>query len=117
MSLRRLIGKARELSEELRKLQGRNMKELRTTLLTTGLAAIVFATGVLAQQSKEPTGAAALQGTWQVTSINGESAPDGTPPLTLTFTGDKYQQALGGEVNERGTMKIDGSKKPMTIDL
>jgi uncharacterized protein (TIGR03067 family) len=35
----------------------------------------------------------------------------------LTFTGDKYEQALGGTVNERGTIKLDASKKPMTIDL
>jgi len=37
--------------------------------------------------------------------------------MTLTFTGDTYHQTLGGEVNERGTIKLDASKKPMTIDL
>ena len=37
--------------------------------------------------------------------------------MSLTFTGDKYHQTLGAEVNERGTIKVDASKKPMMIDL
>ena len=52
-----------------------------------------------------------------ITSINGQTAPQGSPEMTLTFTGDTYHQTLGGEVNERGTIKLDASKKPMTIDL
>ena len=87
------------------------------TSFATAITAIALAAGLGAQQVKEPPGAAALQGTWLVTSINGQSAPDGTPQLTLTFSGDKYQQALGGQVNERGTMKVDATKKPMTIDF
>jgi len=87
------------------------------TSFSTVIVTIALAAGVLAEQAKEAKGAAALQGTWLVSSINGQSAPDGTPPVTLTFAGDKYQQALGGEVNERGTMKVDASKKPMTIDF
>jgi uncharacterized protein (TIGR03067 family) len=59
----------------------------------------------------------ALQGTWVVTSMNGQDAPAGAPELSITFTGDKYHQALGGDVNERGSYKIDTSKKPMTIEL
>ena len=58
-----------------------------------------------------------LQGTWVITSINGQATPEGSPEMTLTFTGDKYHQTLGGEVNERGTIKLDKSKKPMMIDL
>ncbi len=61
--------------------------------------------------------AAALQGTWLVVSINGNQAAPGTPELTLTFTGDKYHQSVGADVNERGTVKLDASKQPMTIDL
>lgn len=61
--------------------------------------------------------AAPLQGTWIVTSINGKPSPGGEQELTLTFAGDTYRQAVGGKVNERGTIKIDASKKPMTIDL
>jgi uncharacterized protein (TIGR03067 family) len=86
------------------------------------IAGIAVATGVFAQATKaqggrEAAGAAALQGTWLISSINGQSAPDGSPELKLTFEGDQYHQTLGGNVNERGTFKVDASKKPMTIDL
>ncbi|MEO5894503.1 MAG: TIGR03067 domain-containing protein [Vicinamibacterales bacterium] len=78
---------------------------------------IALAGNVLAQETKEVKGAAALQGTWVISSINGQSAPEGSPEMTLTFTGEQYSQAVGGEVNERGTVKIDAAKQPMTIDL
>jgi uncharacterized protein (TIGR03067 family) len=84
------------------------------SMLITGIALV---TGVLAQDSKDTKSAAALQGTWVISSINGQTAPEGSPEMSLTFTGDKYHQTLGGEVNERGTIKLDRSKKPMTIDL
>lgn len=75
------------------------------------------------RQAAPPTAAAAvpaalkpLQGTWVLTT------PDGQPlaqsgELTIAITGDKYVQAVGGTVNERGTMKVDATKKPMWIDL
>ncbi len=88
------------------------MKHLLIALATVALTAQVGA-----QDPKTTNPAAALQGTWVVTSINGQSAPEGSPEMTLTFTGEKYQQAVGGEVNERGTFVADGSKKPMTLDL
>ena len=87
------------------------------TYFSMFIAGIALAAGVLAQDSKDTKGAAALQGTWVITSINGQTAPEGSPEMTLTFAGDKYHQTLGGEVNERGTIKLDASKKPMTIDL
>ena len=77
---------------------------------------VAFTMGGAAQETK-PATAPSLDGTWIVTSINGEEAPAGSPVVTLTIKGDKYHQALGGEVNERGTIKVDASKKPMTIDL
>jgi uncharacterized protein (TIGR03067 family) len=81
------------------------------------IAGVALAAGVLAQESKNTAAAAALQGTWVIISINGQTAPEGSPEMTLTFTGDKYHQTVGGDVNERGTIKVDASKKPMTIDL
>ena len=81
------------------------------------IAAIALTTGFLTQGAKGTTGAAALQGTWVISSLNGQSAPEGSPELKLTFAGDKYHQTLGTEVNERGTFKVDASKQPMTIDL
>ena len=81
---------------------------------TVVLMALVLA---VPQAAKKPAaGAAALQGTWITESINGQSA-EGQPELSLTFTGANYHQTFGGQVNERGTFKVDTSKKPMTIDL
>ena len=90
------------------------------TYVRIAVALFVMSVGLAAQSGKPAPAskaAAPLQGTWMITSINGKSAGEGSPELTLTFAGDKYQQALGGTVNERGTIKIDASKKPMTIDL
>lgn len=89
------------------------------THFTALLASIALAAGIGGQAGK-PQGkpaSTAVQGTWIVSSINGESAPMGAQEMTLTFTGDKYEQSLGGNVNERGSIKVDASKKPMTIDL
>ena len=89
------------------------------THFTVLLASLALAAGIGGQTGK-PQGkpaSTAVQGTWVVASINGESGPAGAQEMTLTFTGDKYEQSLGGSVNERGTFKVDASKKPMTIDL
>ena len=86
--------------------------------LLIALATVVLAAQVIAQETpKAKNPAAALQGTWVVTSINGQTPPEGSPEMTLTFTGEKYQQAVGAEVNERGTFIVDASKKPMSLDL
>jgi uncharacterized protein (TIGR03067 family) len=81
------------------------------------MMALALASSVVTQESKDNAGVAALQGTWLITTINGQSTAEGSPPLTLTFAGGKYHQAVGGDVNERGTFRIDPLKKPMTIDL
>ena len=88
------------------------------TQLCMAIVGLILTTGVLAQApkpaAKDAKATAALQGTWVLTSINGQPVGD---ELTLTITGDKYHQTLSGTVNERGTLKVDASKKPMTIDL
>jgi uncharacterized protein (TIGR03067 family) len=99
-------------------------RALVPTIVVTLAVLLVLPAGSTAQATKPAPGkpatskqAAALQGTWIITSINGQAAAPGTPQLTLTFTGDKYHQAVDGVVNERGTIKLDASKKPMTFDL
>ena len=98
---------------------------IRLTALAVLLAASTsFAQTPAAQagQTKPPATASVpaalkpLQGTWILT------APDGSPlaqsgELTITVTGDTYAQAVGGAVNERGTIKLDTTKKPTWIDL
>ena len=78
------------------------------------VTAIALTAGTAAQDAKKAT--ASLQGTWVVGSINGKSL-EGAPALLLSFEADKYYQTVDGNVNERGSYKIDTSKKPMTIDL
>ncbi|HYN05919.1 MAG TPA: TIGR03067 domain-containing protein [Vicinamibacterales bacterium] len=90
------------------------------TRIATLAAAVLLTAGVLAQGAKPITPAqaqASLQGTWVVKSFNGQPAGEGDQEVTLIVTGDKYAQSVGGTVNERGTVKIDPSKTPMTIDL
>lgn len=79
------------------------------------LFAIALAAPLSAQKAAAP--AAALQGTWIFQSINGQAPGETAPEMTLTFKGSDYHQTVGGKVNERGTFKVDASKKPMTIDL
>ena len=85
------------------------------TQFTTLVLGIALAASLSAQPPKGT--AAALQGTWAVSSLNGQSAPEGAPAMTVTFMGDKYHQTLGDKVIERGTFKVDAAKEPMTIDL
>ena len=80
--------------------------------------ALLLTTGLAAQAPKPPAPGAtmkAAQGTWVVTTFNGQPAGEGS--LSLTITGEKYAQSLNGTVNERGLIKIDAAKKPMTVDL
>jgi uncharacterized protein (TIGR03067 family) len=87
------------------------------TYLTTAIVSLALAATAAVQETKQPKAVAALQGTWVITSLNGQTPPDGSPQLSLTFTGEKYHQTLGTDVNERGSIKVDATKKPMTIDL
>ena len=101
-------------------------------ILRIALVIVLAASSLSAQtsagQAKPPVTAAAApaaavpaalkpyQGPWVLTS------PDGQPlaqsgELTITVTGDKYAQAVAGAVNERGTIKLDATKKPTWIDL
>ena len=87
----------------------------------SSLAAVVMlSAGVVAQEAPKDAAAKALasvQGVWTVVTIGGQSLADGGMDMSLTFTSDKYAQTMNGVVNERGTIKIDPGKKPMTMDL
>ena len=57
-----------------------------------------------------------LQGTWVVTSVEREGLPSGVH-VGLVFNGDKYHGLRNGTIDERGTIKLDTTATPMTIDL
>lgn len=82
-------------------------------------ALLVVATGLAAQTpspelSKELK---ALQGTWVLTTADGQSMDGGGTEIDLAITGEKYTQTANGQVVERGSLRVDGSKSPIAIDL
>ena len=91
--------------------------------LVTAVALVVLL-NVHAQEEKKgaPKGLDALKGTWTAQSLEsgGQALPDDTLKelnMQLIFNGEKYTEKVKGKVNEEGTIKIDTSEKPATIDL
>jgi uncharacterized protein (TIGR03067 family) len=60
---------------------------------------------------------AALQGTWTISHVNGQALSTLGQNSTITFTRDAYTVTTNGQVKERGLIKIDGTKKPMQIEM
>jgi uncharacterized protein (TIGR03067 family) len=96
------------------------------TRLATLVLVVLMAAGTLAQgtaRGQTPPAApkpqpvdkafAPLQGTWVVNDINGQAPPS----MLLSFKGDKYEQSVNDTINERGTVKLNTSQKPIAIDL
>ncbi|HKV99222.1 MAG TPA: TIGR03067 domain-containing protein [Vicinamibacterales bacterium] len=89
--------------------------------------AMVSVVPVIAAQTKPaPSGQAPakltgvmadLQGVWTMTSNNGQDMAGSGQVVVTTITGNKYEQTANGQVAERGTFKVDESKKPMTVDI
>lgn len=80
--------------------------------LFVGQAAPAQAPAPAPALSKE---AAALQGTWDITLMNDQAAPEGA--MALQFEGLKYAVVINGGVDETGTFKLDAAKTPWTFDL
>lgn len=83
---------------------------LMACVLTFGLQAALVA-------AAEPN---PLEGRWKLTSmriqkqeLSGQLGGD----LILEVTGDRYVVSVAGEKKDSGKLKVDGSKKPGTIDL
>ena len=89
--------------------------------------AMVSVVPVIAAQTKPaPSGQAPakltgvmadLQGAWTMTSNNGQDMAGSGQVIVTTITGNKYEQTVNGQLAERGTFKVDESKKPMTVDV
>jgi uncharacterized protein (TIGR03067 family) len=89
-------------------------------------AAVACSTVAFAQTSAQSTAAKPaaamskmltdLQGAWVFTTTNGNDMT-GQPEVIITLTDNKYVQTINGEVVERGSVKIDDTKKPMQVDL
>jgi uncharacterized protein (TIGR03067 family) len=79
-------------------------------------ALLVLSAPLRAQQPSVPKELAPLQGRWQLTSVNGEMV-DASTTAVFIVTGEGYLQGENGKVSERGTLRVDPAKKPMTIDF
>ena len=90
-------------------------------LTSTGLAlALVLCAAVStpnAQTAKPSALVTSLQGTWQMTNSNGQDLAGSGQEILITIKDNTYVQSMNGTVVEKGTFKIDESKKPMTLDL
>src|SRR5262245_2256149 len=90
--------------------------------VVTALAAVLLTSAVIHAQTAAPKAAPvpkeleALQGKWFIHSANGNDVTGG-PEVILAISADAYEQIVNGQVTERGTLKVDAAKKPMTIDL
>ena len=79
------------------------------------LSLLFFTSGQAAQDDVKKE-LAKFQGNWIITSMNGEPVP-AEAEAYLVFSGDKYEQWTGDQVDERGTIKLDITSKPMKFDL
>jgi uncharacterized protein (TIGR03067 family) len=80
-------------------------------------ALCVVASTALADDPKQPD--AKLEGTWALASleVNGQKVSEETlTNATITIKGNKYTFKIQDQ-SEDGTLKVDASKKPATIDL
>lgn len=60
---------------------------------------------------------AAMQGTWTISHVNGQALASLGQKSSIAFTRDTYTVTTNGQVKERGTFKINGTTKPMQIDM
>jgi len=60
---------------------------------------------------------ASIQGIWMLTSANGQDVAGSGQEMLVTITDDKYVQTVNGETVEKGSFKIDETKKPLALDI
>ena len=60
---------------------------------------------------------ASVQGIWMLTSANGQDVAGSGQEMLVTITDDKYVQTVNGETVEKGSFKIDETKKPLALDI
>jgi len=58
-----------------------------------------------------------VQGIWMMTSANGQDVAGSGQEVLVTITDDKYVQTVNGQVVEKGSFKLDETKKPFALDI
>lgn len=83
-------------------------------LATTVVLAAVVGSGSAAVRSADY---APIQGAWKAVLLNDTPTAGQGVSLVITIAGEKYNVTEQGTVNERGTVRVDTTKTPMTMDL
>ena len=94
------------------------MKTRLLTVLVVGL--FLAADNPKKDDTKTKSDLDALQGTWQCVAgeDDGEAAkPDDVKTYQLIVKDNKYTIMMRGKEAEQGTLKLDSTKKPKTIDV
>jgi uncharacterized protein (TIGR03067 family) len=79
----------------------------------TSLGMHWFALALASVMAQAP---AAMEGTWVLTAAEGKPAPAGIH-VAMTISGNTYQAATNGTIDERGTIRVDQTARPMAVDL
>jgi uncharacterized protein (TIGR03067 family) len=58
-----------------------------------------------------------LQGVWVLKLAEGHVIPIGSPELTVSISGNSYVRTRAGQVEQRGTIKIDAAHRLVAIDI
>jgi len=95
----------------------------RIAFLAVALAAVVATAVTSAQGAAQATAMAkskvlsSVQGIWVMTMANGQDLAGSGQDVRITITDDKYVQTVNNEVIEKGSFKIDETKKPLALDI
>ena len=58
-----------------------------------------------------------VQGIWAMTHANGQDLTGSGQDVLITIKDETYVQSLNGQIVEKGTFKIDDTKKPLALDI
>ena len=92
---------------------------LAVALMTVVAASVASAQTAPAQAMivKKSNVLTSVQGTWTMTMANGQDLAGSGQDVLVTITDDKYVQTVNGQVVEKGSFKIDETKKPFALDI
>jgi uncharacterized protein (TIGR03067 family) len=86
--------------------------------LLVALAVVLSLTSAV--RSDDAKDIEAMQGTWlpATAELGGQKMPDEVrKSIRLVLKGDRYTVTVGTEGNDRGTVKVNSSAKPKTMDI
>ena len=86
------------------------------TNLIFAVPAMLAAAQATPAQATVPKELEQLQGRWQIIAIDGKDVGVDVQ-AGFTVKGDQYSQGVSGKLVERGSLKVDSTQKPNTIDF